>query len=129
MTLTPALMASSASATAYWPGTDTKARLAPPASMAPPRVRRGGASPKPPDWVAAERSPASASVSAACPDAIPSSLPRSAMIRSFGAVAGSVKPMERMTSRLSSVAIATWAASTPGAAATARETCIRLTES
>ena len=82
-----------------------------------------------PDWAAAERRPASASSSAALPAAIPDSSPRIAMTRSLGLASGKSKPMLRMTSRLSSVAIATWAASTPGAAATERDTSMRLTES
>ena len=45
------------------------------------------------------------------------------------APSGMVKPMPAMTSVLRSVAMATWAASTPGADCTLRETCMRLTES
>ena len=60
---------------------------------------------------------------------MPSSLPRTATSRSLGEPSGSSKPMPRMTSRLSSVAIATCAASTPGAVAADRDTCMRLTES
>ncbi len=48
---------------------------------------------------------------------------------SLGVVAGRSKPIEARTSRLSGVAIATWALLTPGVAATSLLTWSRVTES
>ena len=98
-------------------------------SDAPPSVRAAGAAPSPAGAAAAERLWVRAPSSADWPAARPDASPRIAMMRSLGDDAGTSKPIPRMTSRLSSVAIATWAASTPGAAATVRETCMRVTES
>ena len=65
MTEIPARTASSASATACSPGTETSARSAPDRRIAPPSVRAAGASPKPPEPLAAERLWVSAASSAA----------------------------------------------------------------
>ena len=48
---------------------------------------------------------------------------------SLGEQGGTSNPMPVSTSRLSGVAIATWAACTPGVAATSRLTCSSVTES
>ncbi len=124
-------MASKASMAAYGPGTETSARLAPPAATARPRVRGEGASPKPPAFDPADLSEASAPSRAASPAATASW--SSALIATTSSLgwtpSGTEKPIPPITSRLSSVAIATWAAVTPGAPATWRETCMRLTES
>ncbi len=129
MTEMPARTASRASVTAYSPGTETSARSAPERRIAPPRVRACGAAPSPPEASAVERVRVRAPSSAASPASIPEASPRIAMMRSFGEEVGTSKPIPWITSRLSSVAIATCAASTPGVAATVRETCIRVTES
>ena len=130
ITDSPDAIASNASVTACCPGTEMTARVAPARAAAEPRVRGATTSSPPPESLVA-RSPASASATAARPGATASGVPvRRAMTRSFGpASLGTSKPIERSTPTLSSVAIATWAATTPGVPATARDTCIRLTES
>ena len=130
ITLRPAPIASNASVTACCPGTETTARFAPARAAAEPSVR-GATSSSPLLVSPVPRRAARASATAASPAASPSaSSVRRATTRSFGpASAGTSKPMPRSTSTLSSVAIATWAAVTPAVPATARETCIRLTES
>ncbi len=131
ITLRPDAMASKASVTACWPGTEMTARFAPARAAAEPRVRGGTSSSPPLPESPVPRSAARASVTAASPASSPS-VPsvRIATTRSLGpASPGTSKPMLRSTSTLSSVAIATWAAATPGVPATARDTCIRLTES
>ncbi len=127
----PCSSASRASMVAYWPGTDTSARVAPPRAAAAPTVRGAGASPNPDICEPADFRAPRACSRAASPAATPSSSSaRMATTSSLGGTAsGMAKPMPAMTSRLSSVAIATWAALTPAALATCRETCIRLTES
>ena len=131
MTEAPASMASKASVTACDPGTDTRTSPAPARRTAAPRVSGSGALPSSPALADPRRRSASAASTAARPAArAASSVARRAMTRSLGpAPSGTVNPMPVSTSTLSSVAIATWAASTPGVRATARETCMRLTES
>ena len=131
MTETPASSASKASAVALEPGTEMRARFASPARTAERSVRGGGGAPKPPDEAPADRSAASVLSTAARPAARAlSSTARTATMRSFGIVGSSAEnPIPPISSRLSSVAIATRAAVTPGVAPTSRETCMRLTES
>ncbi|MGZ4634791.1 hypothetical protein [Oryzihumus sp.] len=127
----PERTASMASTKALRHGTEISARLAPVTAAAEPRVRGGGASPNPPAWAPAAFRPASAASRAERPaSTAASSSPRIATSMSLGPTGSpSVKPMPARRSVLSSVAMATSAALTPGAAPTARETCIRLTES
>ena len=131
ITDSPAWTASRASTTALRPGTEMTARLASAAVAAEPMVRGGGASPKLPALAPAALRAARAASSASCPAfTAASSTPRMATSRSLGPTSSpSVKPMPVSRPVLSSVAMATSAASTPSVCPTARETCIRLTES
>ena len=129
----PAPSASIASVKACGPGTETRARSAPPVRRAADATVRGAGpsppSPSPPVEPAEAAARACSSAARARSAASPSAA-RTATTRSFGpASAGAAKPMPRSRSRLSSVPIATWAADTPSTASTSRLTSMRVTES
>ena len=130
-TETPEVTASIASTNALAPGTEISARLAPLRAAAVPRVRGGGASPKPPAEAPAALSPDSAASRADRPASIAaSSSPRNATSMSLGPTDSStVNPIPARSSVLRSVAMATSAALIPGTSRTALEICMRLTES
>ncbi len=128
----PAPSASIASVNACGPGTETRARSAPPVRRAAERTVRGAGSlppsPSPPD-PPADAAASACSIAATARSTASSSAARTATTRSLGPASGGSKPMPRSRSRLSSVPIATWAADTPSTATTSRLTCIRVTES
>ena len=129
MTSQPASRASIASTNALGPGTDTSTVAGSPA-IAEPVVRGAtvGAPPPPPDVGAAGASDRSTAASAAVRS--PSASSRSATTMSWGEAAdGTSKPSPLITSRLSGVAIATWAVTMPGSAWTSRLTWSSATES
>ena len=123
----PASRASIASTVALAPGTETSTTApGPPCRRAAPVVR-GGACVVSPDEGRVGTRAASTAASAVARSASSSS--RSATTMSLGEEGGTSKPMPMSTSRLRPVAMATCAATTPGAACTARLTWSRVTES
>ena len=129
----PAPRASIVSVKACGPGTETRARSAPPVRRAADATVRGAGSPPPrpaPPAAPAELAASAASRAARAAATVSGSAARSATTRSLGPVpAGGAKPAPRIRSRLSSVPIATCAAETPSTRVTSRLTCIRVTES
>ncbi len=128
MTSWPASTASIASTNALAPGTETSTRASPLPRSAAAVVRGGATSALP----VSRRVVAASAVSTAASPASsePPSSSRSATTRSFGvASGGTVNPISVSTSTLSGVAMATWAAATPGASCTVRLTWSRVTES
>ena len=129
MTSWPASSASIASTNALAPGTDTRTRASPLPRSAAAVVR----------WGATSALPASRRVLAAraALDGGEPGVERPARPRAGGrrpgrsgvASGGTVKPISVSTSTLSGVAMATWAAATPGASCTLRLTWSRVTES
>ena len=128
ITSRPASTASIASTSAEPPGTETSASPASPRASALAVVRGGASCSGPPSpRVFAAVSAASTAASAASTE--PSSSSRKATTMSLVVLAGTSKPIEPSTSRLSGVAMATWAAAMPGWAATSRLTASSVTES
>ncbi|HEY3681895.1 MAG TPA: hypothetical protein VGL93_02585 [Streptosporangiaceae bacterium] len=131
ITSMPASIASIASANAYSPGTETSAIVGARPWSAPRRtaaatVRGGGSVRDPPCRTAWG---ASASASRPRASSSPPAPPRTAITRSPGPAAGTANPIRAISSRFSSVPIATIARSTPATSPKARLTRIRVTES
>ena len=130
ITSRPASRASTASTRALAPGTDTRVKASGARRRAEPVVRGGATSPVP---VAADlvvRAAATAARAASSASAGASSASRTATTMSLVvASAGTSKPIWASTATLSSVAIATCAAATPGVCATWRLTWRSATES
>ena len=117
-----------ASTNALAPGTDTRTRASSTSRSAVAVVRCGATSVLPASRLVEARRADSTTASALSSDA--SSSRRRATTRSLGvASAGTSKPIDASTSTLRGVAMATWAARTPGASWTVRLTCSRVTES
>ncbi len=131
ITLSPRRSAFIASAAAYSPGTEIKARFASgDCASAICRLRSGWAAGPPP---AARSGPLSSAATAAeiAASSAAADLPRTATSRSFGLAAtlASISPASRSRSRLAGVAITAEACSTPGIFASAADNCISDTES
>ena len=127
ITSCPASRASIASTVALAPGTETSAIAPAPLRRRADPVVRAAATVVSPE--AGRVGVRAASTAARAVARSASSSRRSATTMSLGEEAGTAKPIASSTSRLSPVAIATCAATTPGVAWTARLTCSRVTES